>query len=169
MDSDFRTCKNCPQTIPYKLFMFYWNCLFLFPNSFWYSVNKLDINSSPSLLNVSALVKPYYFMAFVNIGNGITGIEPMLTNFTMSSGWFGFYSVRVMIDSLDSINWTLSLLSVGDSNTLKLSSASVKLMILCWIECWLPPLFFCFLLLIWRWLSPFSWLVSLLPWFTLTW
>ena len=72
----------------------------LFPYSFCSSVNKLDRDSFPSVVNASALVKPYSLTTFINIGNGITGIEPVLISFTMSAMYLKFSSTRVMIDYL---------------------------------------------------------------------
>ena len=147
--------------------MFCCDCLFIFPHSFCSSVNKLDGNYFSSVVISSAFVKPYSFMTFVNVGNSITGVRTALINFTVSSRWLKFASTWVMLNYLNSMNWTLSLLSVGDCNTFKLSSAPVKLLLWCWIYCLLLPLFFRFCLLIWRRLSPFPWLSSLPTFFTL--
>ena len=149
--------------------MFCCDCPFLFPHSFCSLVHKLDIYYVFSVVNASTLVKPYSFMTFVNVGNGITGIEPVLINFMMSSGCLKFASKWVMIDSLNLTNWKFYLLSVGDSNNFKLSLATVQLLLCCWTNCLLLPLLFWFWLLVWRLLSPFLWLVSLPPWFTVTW
>ena len=65
--------------------------------------------------------------------------------------------------------WNFSLLSVGNRNDLNLSSDTVKLMLWYQIDCWLPPLFFCFRLIVLRWSPPFAtWLVPLAPWFGVT-
>ena len=72
-------------------------------------------------------MKQYSFITFVNVGNGTTGIEPTLINLTMSDVCLEFDSTRVIINSLKSMNWTLSLFSVGESNNLKVSSSPVKL------------------------------------------
>ena len=141
---------------------------FLFPHFFCLLVNKLDSNYLPSIFNVLALVKPYFPMTFVNVGNGITGIEPVLINFTMSDGWLKFSSTWVIIDYLKWMNWSFYLFSFGDSNNFNHSSAPVKLLIWCWIDCQFLLLLFWFFLLVWRWLSPFIWLVSLPPWYCLT-
>ena len=149
--------------------MFCCDWIFLFPHSLYLSFNKLDSEYSSYLVNSLKLMKPYYFMTFVNVGNGITGIGPMLINFMMSDGCLKFASTWVVIDSLNSMNWTLSIFSVSDINTSKLSSDTVKLLLWCWIYCLFLPLFFWSFPLVWRWLYPFTWLVSLPPWFGFTW
>ena len=169
MDSECRACKHCPQIIPYNLAIFCCSFLFILPHYFCSSVNKLDRNYFSSVINSLVLVKPYSLVTFVNVGNVITGIKLMLIHFTMSYRCLKFSITWVMIDSLNLMNWTLYLLSVGDINTFKLSSAPVNLLLWCWIYCWLSPLFFWFCLLVWRWLSPFTWLVLLPPWFAFIW
>ena len=89
-------------------------------------------------------MKPYSFMTFVNIGNSIKGIEPVLINFKISAGCLKISITWVMIYSLNSMKWNLSLLSVGDINNFKLSLAPVKLLLWCWINYWSSPLFFWF-------------------------
>ena len=114
-------------------------------------------------------MKPYSFITFVNIGNSITGIDTVLINFMMFTGCLKFAIRWGIIYPLNLMNWTFSLLSVDDSNTFKISSSHVNLLLWCWIDCWLSPLLFWFLPLVWCWLSPFPWLVSLPPWFSFTW
>ena len=168
MASDYRACKHCPQIIPYNFMMFCCECLFPFHiPSACRSINWTEI--FPSVVNASALVKLYYFITFVNVGNGITGVELVLINFMMSAGSFKFSSTWVMINSLNSMNWTFFLISVGDSNTFKLSFSPVKLLLWCWIDFWLSPTFFWLRPLVWRRFSPFTRLVSLPPWFSFTW
>ena len=66
--------------------MFCCDSLFLFPDYFCSSVNKMDSDYLLYVVNASELVKPYSFMTFVNVGNDIIAIEPVLISFTMYSG-----------------------------------------------------------------------------------
>ena len=126
-----RACKHFTQAIPYDLTMFFCDLLFLFPFYFFSQVNKLDSDYFPSIFNASALVEPYSLMTYVNLGNSITGIEPRLINFTMSSECLKFSSTLVVIDYLNSMNWNFSLILVGDINNFKLSPSPVNLLIWC--------------------------------------
>ena len=169
MASDCRAWKHCPQTIPYNLAMLCCDFLFLFLHYFWSSVNKLDSDSFSYVFSLSELVKPYSFMTFVNVGDSITGIETVLINFTRSAGCLKFSITWVIISSLKLMNWNLYLLSVGDINTFKISSAPIKLLLWCLIDCWLSPMFFWFRTLVWHRFSIFPWMESPPLWFTFTW
>ena len=163
MASDYRAGKHCPHMMPYNSKMFCCYCHFLFPNSFCSLVNKLVINYFTSVVNLSTFVKLYLIMTFVNIGRGMICMNLVLINFTMSSRWLKYVGMWVMAYSLKSMYWNLYLISVGYRNTSKLSSYSIKLLLWYRIDCWFPPLLFCFSPLVLTWLSP--WLVPLSPWF----
>ena len=102
---------------------------FIFPHSFCSSVNKLVRDYFPSIFNVSALVKPYFFITFVNVGHFMIGIDLVLINVTMSDGCLKFTSTWVMTYSLNSMYWTFSLLSIGDINNSKPPRDYVKLLL----------------------------------------
>ena len=126
MASDCMAGRHFPHTIPNNLTTLCCVFLFLFPYSFWSSVNKLVKDYFPSIVDISVLLKQYLLMTFVNIGNSVTGIDLVFTNFTIPCGCLKFASTWVIIDSLNSVDWDFSLLSVGNVNTLKLSSPPAK-------------------------------------------
>ena len=118
------------------------------------------------LVHVSALVKPYLVITFLNVGNVMIVIDPLLINIMRYSGWLNFSSTWLMIYSLNSIYWTLYLFSVGDIGTFKLSSAHVNLLLWSRINCSFPPLllWFCPLILCRSYMFV-TCLVPLSPWF----
>ena len=80
-------------------------------------------------------MKPYSSTKFLNVGIDIAGIDPFLTNVLMSDGCLKLAIKWVMIDYLNLVHCTLSLLSVGDRFFFKILSAPVKLLLRYCIDC----------------------------------
>ena len=101
MDSDCRSGEHCLHTISYNLSTFCFDLIFLFQNAFFSLFNKLVRDYFHYVINALALVKPYLFMNFVNLDNGMIGIYPVLINVNISSGCLKFASTWVMNNSLN--------------------------------------------------------------------
>ena len=100
--------------------------LFIFKHSSFSLVNKLFNHYFPCKVNILELLKTYFIINFVNLGNDMIGTDLVLISAAMSTGCFKLVNSWVIIDYLNLMYWTLYHISVGNINTFQTLVRSYK-------------------------------------------